>query len=62
MGRSEATATPWWLVLIEGISLVVLGILFIAYPAATATAIVVLLGIYWMIAGIFKIVSLFQDS
>ena len=62
MGRSETTAVPWWLVLIEGISLVILGIFFIAYPAATATAVVVLLGIYWMIAGIFKIVSLFQDS
>jgi uncharacterized membrane protein HdeD (DUF308 family) len=53
---------PWWLILLEGIAAVIIGILLIAYPAATFTFMVVLLGIYWLIAGIFKIISIFVDS
>jgi len=53
---------PWWLVLIEGISLVILGILWIASPGMTAVIALQFLGIYWFIAGIFKIISIFLDS
>jgi uncharacterized membrane protein HdeD (DUF308 family) len=34
----------------------------IAYPAATFSFMVVLLGIYWLISGLFKIISIFVDS
>jgi len=53
---------PWWLILLEGIAAIIVGILLIAYPAATFSFMVVLLGIYWMISGLFKIISIFVDS
>ena len=58
----EPVAVPWWLILLDGIAALIIGILLIAYPQATLTFIVVLLGIYWLIAGIFKIISIFVDS
>jgi uncharacterized membrane protein HdeD (DUF308 family) len=58
----EPAVIPWWLILIEGIAALILGILLLAYPNATLTFMVVLLGVYWLISGIFKIVAIFVDS
>lgn len=55
-------SVPWWLVLLEGIALLILGFLFISSPAKTAIVVTQVLGIYWLIAGIFKIISIFIDS
>jgi uncharacterized membrane protein HdeD (DUF308 family)/predicted flap endonuclease-1-like 5' DNA nuclease len=60
-GSDEATI-PWWLVLIEGIALVVLGLLLLAKPGMTTLILLQLLGIYWLLVGMFKIVSIFIDS
>ena len=57
VSMEEPVAIPWWLILLDGIAGLIIGILLIAYPQATLTFIVVLLGIYWLIAGIFKIIS-----
>ncbi|HJS30139.1 MAG TPA: DUF308 domain-containing protein [Anaerolineales bacterium] len=59
---STRIATPWWLVLLEGIAAVIIGLLLISSPAMTTAVIVQVLGIYWFIAGIFQIVSIFLDS
>lgn len=53
---------PWWLVLLEGIALLILGFLFLSSPAKTAIVVTQVLGIYWLIAGIFKIIAIFIDS
>lgn len=53
---------PWWLVLIEGIALLILGIFLLAKPGMTSVIVVQFLGIYWFIAGIFKIIGIFVDS
>ena len=53
---------PWWLVLIEGIALVILGMFLLAKPGMTSVIVVQFVGIYWFIAGIFKIISIFVDS
>ena len=53
---------PWWLVLIEGIFAVILGLLLFSYPGATAAVMVQFLGIYWLVAGFFRIISIFIDS
>jgi len=53
---------PWWMVFIEGIALVILGILLLAKPGMTSLIVVQFMGIYWFIAGIFKIISIFVDS
>ncbi len=52
---------PWWLILIEGIALVILGILWLASPGMTTAVVVRLLGIYWLIAGLFRIIGIFLD-
>jgi uncharacterized membrane protein HdeD (DUF308 family) len=53
---------PWWLVLIEGIFAVILGLLLFSYPGATTAVMVQFLGIYWLVAGMFRIISIFIDS
>lgn len=60
--KSEGTGIPWWLILIEGVALILLGVLLISNTAVTTVVLVQLIGIYWLIAGIFKIISIFQDN
>jgi uncharacterized membrane protein HdeD (DUF308 family) len=52
---------PWWVVLLEGIAALVLGLLLLADPSATTVVVVQLLGAYWLIDGIFRLVTLFVD-
>ncbi|MBE3558226.1 MAG: HdeD family acid-resistance protein [Ktedonobacteraceae bacterium] len=52
---------PWWLVLLQGIAAAVVGILLLISPALTLLLLVQILGIYWLISGLFALVSLFMD-
>lgn len=52
---------PKWLLLVQGIALIVLGFLLFTSPGATAAALVMLLGIYWLVSGVVNIVWLFFD-
>lgn len=58
----EESGAPWWLYLIEGIALIILGLLFMTNTAATTLIFIQVLGIYWLIKGILAIVSIFIDS
>lgn len=58
----EESGIAWWLILIEGIALLILGGLFLANPLKTSLIAAQVLGIYWIIAGIFKIISIFMDN
>lgn len=62
--RSEVKKrlVPWWLILIQGIALIILGILFLTNPGSTALAVVTVLGIYWLISGILGIIGIFLNS
>ena len=51
----------WWILLLQGIAGVVLGVLLITEPGATTIAIVTFLGFYWLIMGIFALVRTFAD-
>ena len=62
VSRSEDSGVPWWLVLIEGIALLILGLLLISSPGMSSLILIQFVGIYWLIAGIFKIISIFMDS
>ena len=53
--------TPWWLVLIEGILLIIIGIWLFQQPVGAITTIVFILGLYWIISGIFNFIRLFWD-
>lgn len=60
--QQESKGIPWWLVLIEGIALIILGVLFLTNTGATTLIFVQALGIYWLIRGIIYIVAIFLDS
>jgi uncharacterized membrane protein HdeD (DUF308 family) len=52
---------PWWLVLIEGILLILIGIFFFVSPYRTLVTAIWVLGLYWLIRGILDLVSLIWD-
>jgi uncharacterized membrane protein HdeD (DUF308 family) len=58
----ENKRIPWWLILLQGIALVILGILLLTAPGATLLILVQFLGIWWLVQGLFQIISIFIDS
>ena len=62
VNQADTAGVPWWLVLIEGIALIVMGLLLLVSPGMTTLILVQFIGIYWLVAGIFKIISIFMDS
>lgn len=59
--RSATLRGPWWLLLIEGIALTVIGVLLLFNPAETSVIVVQALGLYWLLAGILALVGIFVD-
>ena len=61
----ETKQRPWWLMLIEGIALFVIAAVLLWAPIKTRVntymLLVQLLGLYWVIQGIFNIVAMFMD-
>ena len=60
--ETEVLPIPWWLVLLEGIAAVIIGILLLTSPGIPLFALVQITGFFWLIGGIFRIVSIFVDS
>jgi len=52
---------PWWIVLLEGIISIILGLFIIFEPVATTITLVQILGIFWFLGGVFTILSLLVD-
>lgn len=52
---------PWWLVLIQGLITLILGIFLLYYPYGTLLVLVTFLGAYWFISGLFGLISLAID-
>ena len=59
---AEGQVYPWWLVLLQGIVAVIVGLFLLTAPGATMVFLVLLMGYYWLISGIFSIVSIFIDK
>ena len=57
----EAMAVPWWLVLLEGIIALIVGLFLIFAPGITTVTLITVLGIFWLFGGIFALVGLFVD-
>lgn len=53
--------SPWWLIMMGGILNLIIGILLLTVPVKTVLLLVLALGIYWLISGIFTLVSMFVD-
>jgi len=51
----------WWLALLRGISLLIIGALLFTATGVTLFMLVTLLGVYWLIGGIFDLVEMFLD-
>lgn len=52
---------PWWLVLVQGIAALVVGVMLVLKPGVTTVVLVQLFGWYWLFAGVFQLLSLFVD-
>jgi uncharacterized membrane protein HdeD (DUF308 family) len=52
---------PWWLVLLQGILALVLGIALLVWPGVTLLLLVTFIGVYWLGTGILTIFSAFTD-
>lgn len=59
--NKENSGVPWWLVLLQGIFAIILGLLLLSSPGMTTLVAIQFLGIYWLIAGVFNIVGIFLD-
>lgn len=53
---------PWWLLLLWGIFTLIVGGLFLFNPGQTMEFLIIFLGAYWLIGGIFTIASLVVDK
>lgn len=64
-GTSAADMTlrpiPWWLVLLQGIAAIIIGILLLANPGTTTFVIVQVIGWYWLFTGVMNLVIMFVD-
>ncbi len=57
----ETKQHPWWLHLMGGILNVVIGLLLLTTPVKTVVLLVLALGIYFLVSGIFTLVGMFVD-
>lgn len=57
----ETRQNPWWLLLLGGILNIIVGILLLTMPGKTLIVLVWVLGLYWLIQGIFTIIGMFLD-
>jgi len=57
----ETEQFPWWLLLLGGILNIIVGILLLTSPAKTTIVLAWVLGLYWLIQGIFTLVAMFID-
>ena len=62
VGNQMGTFFPWWLLLIQGIIALILGIFLITYPIRTLSVIIWFLGFYWFFSGIVTLFTAFVDS
>ncbi len=56
-GIEKIKFIPWWLVLIQGIILLIIGAYLLAYPLQTLYVLMIFLGAYWFVSGIFGLFS-----
>jgi uncharacterized membrane protein HdeD (DUF308 family) len=60
-GSTLMGPVPWWLLLLEGIAAVIIGVLLLAETSATLYTIIVFVGAYWFVSGIIDLVMMFVD-
>ena len=58
---AKPATIPWWIVLIQGIAAMIIGVLLLTNPLQTAAIIVWSVGLYWVITGVISLVRIFTD-
>ena len=61
VATQEKPPIQWWLVLIQGIATLLIGIFLLMDPVSTSRLIVFYIGIYWLITGILSLIRIFTD-
>jgi uncharacterized membrane protein HdeD (DUF308 family) len=59
--RYTRNLVPWWLVLLEGLAALIIGIYLITSPIETTVILIRMLGWYWLFVGIFTLVTILMD-
>ncbi len=54
----EALEAPWWLVILEGIVAIIVGIFLLYQPGITTIVLLRILAIFWLLGGVISIVGL----
>ena len=49
----------WWLILLQGIISLILGIMVLVVPEITLPALIIFLGAYWLVMGVLLIIGIF---
>lgn len=62
METKDANGALWWMVLIEGVMVILLGIMLVSAPGMSTALLVQVLGIYLLIKGVLSIANLFIDN
>jgi uncharacterized membrane protein HdeD (DUF308 family) len=52
---------PWWLIMIAGVAVFIVGLLFLISPGMSLLLLIQLLGLYWLVTGILSLVSIAVD-
>lgn len=52
---------PWWMILLEGIAALIIGLCFVISPGLTTLVFLQFLGFYWLFSGILSLVDIFLD-
>ena len=61
VAQQEKPPIQWWLVLIQGIATLILGVFLVMDPVTASRIIVFYIGIYWLVTGILSLVRVFTD-
>jgi len=60
---NQRPSSAWWVVLLQGIATLILGILLLSSPFITSLTFIIFIGAYWLVDGIFSLIRIFtKDS
>ena len=59
---SKGNLVPWWLILLQGLAALIIGIYLILYPIMTTIYLVQVLGWYWIFVGLLTLATILMDK
>lgn len=60
--EEQVQSYPWWLVFIQGIVAIILGLLLVSSTRMTMVILIQILGLYWLVDGIISIIRIFLKN